>query len=532
MEVLKLIEERKEAEKSISAAETDTIDYEDIIGLVEERKQKTVVSDSFPDISHVVKQEILSENEETLGSIMCSMCEVMFRNEDDFNNHNCKSETLLDHIFKTEKHGTDGSDVEILEEANLESLQNGKEPPYSCSLCDMQFLSKESRNMHLSMHNHPLENGGLDSFPCDICYKLFMTESKLVAHFYKHAVCLKREFDSGHFSINDATEGDETVLLLTCNICMGKFENLDCLQMHTEKHSKHEKVRCEVCNNDFMGELNLIKHYKTHGMNVAVCRLCLKRFSSFTKLKTHMKHHMVGSRNVKLTCAICKESFDGLHNLKIHALQHLDDIFECQKCKRTFHNKVVYENHMKEHSEPRFLCSLCGKQYFSKITLATHMHSHNKEKPFPCPSCQKRFSSRATLSVHKRIHSNFKPYVCSYCGYSCRQSGDLQMHIRTHTGERPYLCKFPNCERRFTTASQRQEHYRRHTNERNHKCCICTKAFLESKTLKVHMLTHTGEKPHSCSVCGKKFRRAHHLTNHMKGHRSTLSKIEEETVSI
>lgn len=453
---------------------------DDIVSLIDDRKR--YVSET---IANETKFQNVTVKNETVEYV-CQSCGVIFGDMDLRNNHslNC---------WRNDGIGENS-------------------PPYRCRMCSKIFKTKYAMKFHLATHEPKKGKTKNVLSICDICGKQLKSESKLAIHFYNHAKVL-------NMANNKAGSG------ISCETCAEIFSNQ--LDLHRHEKLTHTKSpNCEICNEVFTKEIDLINHLRRHEIYLEICGICSKKFDSPEKLRHHKKTHATKPNDI-FSCPICKKQFADVDLLKNHSTTHLDESYKCEKCKRTFNNVITYDFHVKQHLEPKFLCSVCGKQYFNKVTLRCHLRTHNNEKPFKCPTCDKSFSSRATLSVHKRIHSSFKPYICSYCGYSCRQSGDLAMHVRIHTGDKPYKCTFPNCDRKFTTSSQRKEHYRRHTNERNHKCKECGKAFLESKTLKVHMLTHTGEKPHCCEICGRKFRRTHHLANHIKMHNNYVINLNE-----
>ena len=88
------------------------------------------------------------------------------------------------------------------------------------------------------------------------------------------------------------------------------------------------------------------------------------------------------------------------------------------------------------------------------------------------------------------ILSQEKPHKCGVCSKSFPTPGDLRSHMYVHNGRWP------------------------------HRCSVCDRGFSKATNLRNHMLMHSGEKPNQCPRCGKKFALAANPKTHLKTHES------------
>lgn len=142
---------------------------------------------------------------------------------------------------------------------------------------------------------------------------------------------------------------------------------------------------------------------------------------------------------------------------------------------------------------------------------------NGKRKRYVCSKCQRVFNSCNALKYHHRTHSGLRPHQCDTCGKSFFAVGALKAHTRTHTGDKPFVCE--HCNRKFRQWGDLKYHtISIHSNEKNHQCEFCGKAFSRKYSLVVHLRIHTSERNYKCEFCTKTFRASTYLQNHRKIH--------------
>lgn len=134
-----------------------------------------------------------------------------------------------------------------------------------------------------------------------------------------------------------------------------------------------------------------------------------------------------------------------------------------------------------------------------------------------CHYCNYTSPKRYLLTRHMKSHSQERPHKCGICSRGFKTLASLQNHVNTHTGLRPHKCR--QCDSSFTTSGELVRHVRyRHSFEKPHKCTECDYASVELSKLKRHMRSHTGERPYHCPHCPYASPDAYKLKRHLRIH--------------
>lgn len=178
---------------------------------------------------------------------------------------------------------------------------------------------------------------------------------------------------------------------------------------HRKAVKKRRHIACEVCDNKFTSNSNLLIHMRVHTQEKPYsCEICNKSFSQKTNLERHMKVH---TKEKPYTCEICNKAFSLKNILVRHMRIHTKEKpYSCEICSKAFIQKSILVGHMRVHTEEKpFICDICDKPFSMKNNLAKHKRVHTKEKPYSCEICSKAFSMRSNLVKHMKVHAKEKP---------------------------------------------------------------------------------------------------------------------------
>ncbi|KAF4524432.1 hypothetical protein B566_EDAN013450 [Ephemera danica] len=290
-----------------------------------------------------------------------------------------------------------------------------------------------------------------ESFPCEVCEKVFPTQKMLL----NHVDCNPRGVDTGGNAFEYA-----------CNICDRTFERAKSLKMHSIKYHKirltdaspHRQIQkpvvtewlpkiktehmteapveCNTCFQMFDNEHDLEDHINNdHSdmQSVAMddeagsvakpeCVYCFQTLKNNCGLVNHLR-----TAHGKPSCIICLEIFSTQEELlehrgRVHKGTEPQPSVSPPLSLKTNDESVVME------SPQEYPCKLCGKTFERETSLFRHKAYHTKmghtsfeyvlEEPeptppppttFTCEKCGKTFDKHISFVRHKAYHSKMGP---------------------------------------------------------------------------------------------------------------------------
>uniref|UniRef100_A0A8D2DB03 Zinc finger protein ZFAT n=1 Tax=Sciurus vulgaris TaxID=55149 RepID=A0A8D2DB03_SCIVU len=183
------------------------------------------------------------------------------------------------------------------------------EKPYKCPQCSYASAIKANLNVHLRKHTG-------EKFACDYCSFTCLSKGHLKVHIERvhkkikqHCRFCKKKYsdvknlikhirdthDPQDKKVKEAldelrlmTREGKRQLLYDCHICERKFKNELDRDRHMLVHGDKWPFACELCGHGATKYQALELHVRKHPF-VYVCAICLKKFVSSIRLRSHIK---------------------------------------------------------------------------------------------------------------------------------------------------------------------------------------------------------------------------------------------------
>ncbi|GAB1299420.1 Zinc finger protein ZFAT [Apodemus speciosus] len=203
------------------------------------------------------------------------------------------------------------------------------EKPYKCSQCSYASAIKANLNVHLRKHTG-------EKFACDYCSFTCLSKGHLKVHIERvhkkikqHCRFCKKKYsdvknlikhirdmhDPQDKKVKEAldelrlmTREGKRQLLYDCHICERKFKNELDRDRHMLVHGDKWPFACELCGHGATKYQALELHVRKHPF-VYVCAICLKKFVSSIRLRSHIREAHGAAQETLLFTSSINQSF-------------------------------------------------------------------------------------------------------------------------------------------------------------------------------------------------------------------------------
>ena len=206
----------------------------------------------------------------------------------------------------------------------------------------------------------------------------------------------------------------------------------------------------------------------------------------------------------------------------------------CPLCLKIYSSKSKVKRHLNTvHNKPTtttgtditYSCDQCSKCFIDKDSLKKHKKKKHggKRKPYNCQICQAAFSQKMNLTKHIQfVHQGIKEYSCHLCYKSFAFESNLKLHYSRNACAQLYSCT--KCDQNFDSETDLCNHMNvDHAKKKSKRVCSMCNQIFESKSLlrehkKIHQeksgIGYNKLKPFSCELCGKPFAVLENLNKH------------------
>ncbi|XP_069076891.1 zinc finger protein ZFAT isoform X1 [Pleurodeles waltl] len=153
---------------------------------------------------------------------------------------------------------------------------------FGCDYCSFTCLSKGHLKVHVERVHKKIKQH------CRFCNKKYSDVKNLIRHIKESHDLQDQKVKDAYDALCLMTREGKRQLLYDCNICERKFKNELDRDRHMLVHGDVRPFACELCGYGATKFQALDLHVRKHPF-VYVCSVCLKKFVSSVRLRTHIR---------------------------------------------------------------------------------------------------------------------------------------------------------------------------------------------------------------------------------------------------
>ena len=308
-----------------------------------------------------------------IDNFLCFHCEDAFSDQSELDNHLAY---IADGGYKCPKY----SCTYVFEDEEQIAAHIIQDHPFSCSLCDRVFPTKEVLEEHEREEKSP-------GAKCKQCGAGPFRDTRLyLEHIFSNHPKNER--------LADMVRREEEVWSLrkiglmpdyTCLVCDRTWDNWSLGNLHVRTmHTHLTGFNCHLCNVVCKSDMNLQKHMLNTALHKYKCQQCTKGFKfPFSLIKHDIAEH----------------GRTALYRRTKHGC------YACRTCKKSYETeKMAFRHYNDVHDAGnRYSCQYCSMVLVQKSSLKRHLEVAHKVRDIrTCPECQVEVEGQRKFQKHMR----------------------------------------------------------------------------------------------------------------------------------
>uniref|UniRef100_A0A224Z602 Zinc finger protein zfat n=1 Tax=Rhipicephalus zambeziensis TaxID=60191 RepID=A0A224Z602_9ACAR len=208
--------------------------------------------------------------------------------------------------------------------------------------------------------------------------------------------------------------------VFSCNVCKKVFKTQSHMRLHCLIHTDLKPFTCHQCDFSTNAKGNLYTHMRKHTGNYFKCSRCDFRSCN----RSHMAEHEATHSSVRQRCELCSNDYNTIKSL----VNHVRKYHTSPAGKRYL---ATFQSKQLQNMAVLHVCHLCNRKFKKKVDRDRHLFVHNVPEPptaYQCGLCGYQASRRTYLENHYRKHRLV--YVCSVCCGLHLSATALRAHLQ------------------------------------------------------------------------------------------------------
>lgn len=207
--------------------------------------------------------------------------------------------------------------------------------------------------------------------------------------------------------------------VFSCNVCKKVFKTQSHMRLHCLIHTDLRPFTCHQCEFSTNAKGNLYTHMRKHTGNYFECSRCAFRSCN----RSHMAEHEATHSSVRQRCKLCSNDYNTTKSLVNHVRK-----YHTGSAGRLY--LATFQNKQPQNMAVLHICHICNRKFKKKVDRDRHLLVHNVPEPptaHQCGLCSYQASRRVYLENHYRKHRLV--YVCVVCCCLHLSATSLRLHL-------------------------------------------------------------------------------------------------------